>query len=108
MLCRLPAAPETMAGRCVKSAALANAPAVLPRTLGDNTEPDSVVIPCYWEGCESKRSQRPMVDREPWRGREGKGKKDSWGGCLRAQRCHLFSLPHLPQGLSVWKGSPAW
>lgn len=82
-----------MAGRCVKSAALASTPTVLPRTLGDNPEPDSIIISCYWEGCESKKSQRPMVDSEPSRGREGKGKKESRAGCLRARRCYLFSSP---------------
>lgn len=47
------------------------------------------------------------MDRESSRGREGKGKKDSGGRCLRDRHYPLFSS-RLPRGLSVWRGSPAW
>lgn len=98
--------PETMAQRCVKSAALVNAPAVLMWILRDNPKLDSNIISHYGEGSESKRNWRPMVDREYSQGREGKGKKDSrgvWGIGIATSSLAWFSW-----GLPIWRGFPLW
>lgn len=68
-----------MAWTCTKSTALVKAPAALSGMLSDSPEPATIIVSCYQEGCDLKRSQSPMTEREPMEGRGGKGKKTGVG-----------------------------
>lgn len=49
---------------------------MLSGMLSDSPEPATIRVSRYQEGCELKRRQSPMAERESLQGGDGKGKKE--------------------------------